>query len=134
MKWWIVSPKYPPWFIPIEEIQILIHTRSMLAYCESELDEADEASATREGSLKLLINIGNNILWTFYVYLFICAPADSSSLNRQQNKPTCLTVRPCNMHCGWSLKTSVTLQIIRSFDQRNSYPIWVLGLHAKTTC
>jgi len=32
------------------------------------------------------------------------------------NKPSCLTVRPCYMHCGWTLKTSVTLQRTRFFD------------------
>jgi len=32
------------------------------------------------------------------------------------NKHSCLTVRPCHMHCGLTLKTSITLQQITFFD------------------
>jgi len=32
------------------------------------------------------------------------------------NKPSCLTVRPCYVHWGWTFKTSVTLQGILYFE------------------
>jgi len=50
------------------------------------------------------------------LYSFRCAPVDLSFLNRQQNKPSCLTVRPCHMHYGSTWKTSVPLQKIWFFD------------------
>jgi len=57
------------------------------AFSDSELDyrwrgKDSEASVGREGSLKLLIYINKNIRWTIplFLFLFPCAPADSSFL------------------------------------------------------